>query len=94
MMFANTVWAWGLGAALFSVAAWAAQPRSDDQQAHGARTAWQQVPVETRPGDAAHGWRYFVQPGAHRAVVISPSGDYFYGQGQGLARVFTASRAG
>lgn len=94
MMFANTVLAWGLGAALTSVAAWAAPPRSVDQEAHGVRTAWQMVPVETRPGDAAHGWRYFVQPGEHRAVVISPSGDYYYSQGQGLARVFTAGRAG
>lgn len=35
----------------------------------------------TVPG---HGWRYFTDPAARRAVVISPQGDYYYSRGKGL----------
>lgn len=31
-----------------------------------------------------HGWRYFTDPAARRAVVISPQGDYYYSRGTGL----------
>ncbi len=32
-----------------------------------------------------YGWRYFSDPSARRAVVISPQGDYYYStQGKGL----------
>ncbi len=31
-----------------------------------------------------HGWRYFTDPVARRAVVISPQGDYYYSRGEGL----------
>lgn len=32
-----------------------------------------------------HGWRYFTDPVASRAVVISPQGDYYYSRGKGLS---------
>jgi ABC-type Zn2+ transport system substrate-binding protein/surface adhesin len=35
-------------------------------------------------GERAYGWRYFSDPAAQRAVVISPEGDYYYSQGKGL----------
>ena len=35
-------------------------------------------------GTCAHGWRYFTDPQAHRAVVISPEGDYYLSRGKGL----------
>ena len=31
-----------------------------------------------------HGWRYFTDPVARRAVVISPQGNYYYSNGKGL----------
>ena len=34
--------------------------------------------------DRAHGWRYFSDPSTHRAVVISPQGDYYLSHGKGL----------
>ncbi|MDE2612480.1 MAG: hypothetical protein KGL78_03490 [Burkholderiales bacterium] len=44
----------------------------------------QAVPNNATPQDRAHGWRYFSDPKAGRAVVISPQGDYYLSQGQGL----------
>lgn len=35
-------------------------------------------------GARAHGWRYFSDPQARRAVVISPQGDYYLSRGKGL----------
>lgn len=31
-----------------------------------------------------YGWRYFSDPQARRAVVISPRGDYYFSRGKGL----------
>jgi len=44
----------------------------------------QAVPNNASPQDRAHGWRYFSDPMARRAVVISPQGDYYLSQGKGL----------
>lgn len=35
-------------------------------------------------GTRAYGWRYFSDPQTHRAVVISPEGDYYLSRGKGL----------
>ena len=44
--------------------------------------------VADTPG---YGWRYFSDPAARRAVVISPQGDYYYSsQGKGLRWVAAA----
>lgn len=47
----------------------------------------QVVPTSAGPGESAYGWRYFTDPSAHRAVVISPQGEYYYSRGKGLRLV-------
>jgi hypothetical protein len=44
----------------------------------------QEVLNTATPESPAHGWRYFSDPKALRAVVISPQGDYYFSQGNGL----------
>ncbi len=53
------------------------------------RTGTAMRPVFNRaaPGEQAHGWRYYSDPAAVRAVVISPQGDYYLNGGEGLRRV-------
>lgn len=43
--------------------------------------------------EPGHGWRYFSNPDAHVAVVISPTGDYYYSRGKGLRWVAAAYAA-
>ena len=47
----------------------------------------QVVPTTASPGQAGHGWQYFSDPAAHRAVVISPQGAYFLSRGKGMRLV-------
>lgn len=47
----------------------------------------QEVPTEAGAGQPGDGWRYFSDPGAHRAVVISPQGEYFFSRGKGMRLV-------
>lgn len=61
---------------------------SHDQRARSSRM--QPVAVTTKPGEPAHGWQYFSDARHGRAVVISPGGDYYYSQGDGLMLVFQA----
>ncbi len=44
----------------------------------------QPVSTAAGAGTRAHGWRYFSDPATHRAVVISPQGDYYLSRGKGL----------
>ena len=44
--------------------------------------ALQPVPNPALAGQRAHGWRYFSDPARHRAVVISPQGDYYLNPGR------------
>ena len=39
------------------------------------------------PGEPGYAWRYFSDPAAGRAVVISPQGEYFVSRGKGLTLV-------
>ena len=50
----------------------------------------QAVPNNAGPQERAHGWRYFSDPQARRAVVISPQGDYYLSRGKGLRWVAAA----
>lgn len=50
-------------------------------------TGMQPVPTSAGLGQAGEGWRYYADPQAHRAVVISPQGDYFLGRGKGMRLV-------
>lgn len=43
-------------------------------------------------GELGYGWRYFSDPAAHRAVVISPQGEYYLSRGEGLQRVAATQR--
>lgn len=67
------------------------------QQTKGVRqtpavdTGMQGVPTAAGPGQPGHGWRYFSYPAALRAVVISPKGEYFFSQGDGLRLVATTA---
>ena len=62
---------------------------ADRHQAHNARAAgydhgMQVVANHAAEGTRAYGWRYFSDPQTHRAVVISPEGDYYLSRGKGL----------
>lgn len=62
----------------------------DRQRAPAARTdnsaerGMQVVPNPSEPNQRSHGWQYFSDPSALRAVVISPQGDYYFSRGKGL----------
>jgi hypothetical protein len=80
----------GIAAAMTSISSHA----DDHQKARGHQridSGMQPVSVDTTTGQPGHGWRYFVDARKGRAVVISPSGDYFYSRGNGLALVFKAT---
>ena len=47
----------------------------------------QVVPTTAGAGQTGEGWRYFSDPQAHRAVVISPQGEYFLSRGKGMRLV-------
>lgn len=44
-------------------------------------------------GQPAHRWRYFADKREGRAVVISPAGDYYYSDGDGLSLVHKGTGA-
>jgi len=44
----------------------------------------QVVPNAAGVNQRGYGWQYFSDPKKHRAVVISPQGDYYYSRGKGL----------
>lgn len=50
----------------------------------------QAVRHDAGPGEWGHGWQYFSDPTARRAVVISPQGDYYYSRGKGLRWIAAA----
>jgi len=54
--------------------------RNKDRFDHG----MQEVRHSATPDTPGKGWRYFTDPEARRAVVISPQGDYYYSRGKGL----------
>lgn len=44
----------------------------------------QTIANDAQTGQRGHGWQYFSDHKAQRAVVISPQGDYYFSQGKGL----------
>jgi hypothetical protein len=82
-----------LAAAMVSGSSYAGSHRKESRPARQKDSGMQTVPVSSKVGDPSHGWRYFSDARAGRAVVISPNGDYYYSQGKGLALVFTARAA-
>ena len=80
----------GLTAALCSVSAYAWEHRKASTHKRHQSAGYQTVAVTTKAGDPGHGWQYFFDRAGHRAVVINPSGDYYYSHGKGLELVYKA----
>lgn len=51
------------------------------------------VAVHPKVGSPGRGWRYFTDVRDGRAVVISPRGNYYYSQGEGLKLVYKSAVA-
>ena len=67
-----------------------ADNREQDRHARagaGFDRGMQVVRTAARPGQPGHAWRYFSDPAAGRAVVISPQGEYYFNGGKGLSLV-------
>lgn len=67
-----------------------AQQRDGDTRALGVDDGMQAVPNAATAGQPGHAWRYFSDARAHRAVVISPAGDYYFSRGDGLRLIAQA----
>ena len=52
-----------------------------------AKAALRVVPNRSQPTQAAYGWKYFTNPRAPHAVMISPSGEYFLSLGDGPRQI-------
>lgn len=63
------------------------RPARASRAVHGFDHGMQVVPTTAGAGQPGNGWRYFSDPQAHRAVVISPQGEYFLSRGKGLRLV-------
>lgn len=61
-------------------------PRPNNEADHGMLA----IANTAGPGQPGHGWLFFSHPAADRAVVISPRGEYYFSQGEGLRLVATA----
>jgi len=62
------------------------------QQSYNGRAHWMKpvlLPVanSSEPGQEAYGWQYFSAARKARAVVISPSGEYFLSRGDGPRQI-------
>ena len=57
---------------------------SDKRVKDGFDHGMQEVRHSASPNTPGNGWRYFTDPAARRAVVISPQGDYYHSRGKGL----------
>ena len=82
-----------LAAAVTGVSSYAGEHRKASRDKHHQASNMQAVAVAAKSGEPAHGWQYFSDARKGRAVVISPTGDYYYSHGEGLELVFKASRA-
>ncbi len=94
-LFLASVGLLALAATTSSLATAGEHPRQHDERhparsgraVHGFDHGMQAVPTTAGAGQAGDGWRYFSDPRAHRAVVISPQGEYFLSRGKGLRLV-------
>lgn len=60
------------------------QKTKKSRSAHWYDHGMQVVANNAAPDTPGYGWRYFTDPEARRAVVISPQGDYYFSRGKGL----------
>lgn len=82
-----------LAAATASFSSYAGDHRKASRDTRHAESAMQLVAVDARAGEPGHGWQYFSDVRRHRAVVISPDGDYYYSRGKGLELVYKGAGA-
>ncbi|MBS0434727.1 MAG: hypothetical protein JSR75_07520 [Proteobacteria bacterium] len=82
-----------LAAATASFSSYAGDHRKASRDTRHADSAMQVVAIEAREGEPGHGWQYFSDVRRHRAVVISPGGDYYYSRGKGLELVYKGAGA-
>ena len=61
--------------------------RSHDCRQRGAVAGMEKIPNGAQPGHPSHGWQYFSDMRACRAVVINPAGEYFLSRGRGLRQI-------
>lgn len=80
----------GVAAVMTSISSHADDSRKEARGTRQGNSGMQAVSTDTKSGQPGHGWRYFVDAREGRAVVISPGGDYFYSNGNGLALVYKA----
>lgn len=76
-----------VAATMMSMPSHADDPRKEARDSHRIDAGMQAVSNDSTIGQPGYGWRYFVDAGKARAVVISPKGDYFFSHGKGLTRV-------
>jgi hypothetical protein len=82
-----------VAAAATAVSSYAGEHRKESRDNRRHATQMQVIAVSASAGEPGHGWQYFSDPRTSRAVVISPSGDYYYSHGAGLQLVFKGSGA-
>lgn len=82
-----------VAATMASIASHAEDRRKEPSVDRRTDSGMQAVAIVARVGEPAHGWRYFADAAKGRAVVISPSGDYYFSHGKGLKLVFKATTA-
>ncbi len=82
-----------LAAALMGVSSLAGEYRRDSKEHRHAAAGMQAIDVSPENGAPGDGWQYFSDARKSRAVVISPTGDYYYSQGRGLQLVFKSKPA-
>lgn len=83
----------GVAAAMMSMPTHADGHRKQSRGHHRVHSGMHAVFNGTKSGQPGYGWRYFADARGGRAVVISPGGDYFYSEGNGLALVYKATDA-
>ena len=93
MKFRSIGVALALTAAMVAVSARTGDhPRESKDRRHAA-AGMQAIAVSPKLGEPGHGWQYFSDSRRTRAVVISPTGDYYYSRGEGLLLVFKTPAA-
>jgi hypothetical protein len=82
-----------IAAALTSMLSYADDHRKERRDDRKIDSGMRAVPIGKGVGQPEYGWRYFTDAREGTAVVISPSGDYYYSSGEGLKLVFKAITA-
>jgi hypothetical protein len=81
-----------VAAAVTALSAQAEDRRKDARDSHRIASGMRVIANGSAVGQPGHGWRYFADARRGRAVVISPSGDYYYNShGRGFNLVHRGS---